>query len=87
MSDPPSTKDWSEISVYSDSAVGTARSAASKVLRELRNVLTDETKGLIAKGEFKFNQLRCTVGVDFFLVDLHFPSVSYRGKQNSVICR
>lgn len=53
LSDPPNIKDWSEISAYSDPAVGTARSAASKLLRELYNVLSDETKGLIAKGELE----------------------------------
>ncbi|XP_056225630.1 E3 ubiquitin-protein ligase TRIM39-like [Seriola aureovittata] len=64
LSDPPKTEDWSEISVYSDSAVGTVRSAVTKLLRELCNQSTSEGKGLIAKEISRIQRYAVDVTLD-----------------------
>ncbi|XP_047429402.1 E3 ubiquitin-protein ligase TRIM68-like isoform X2 [Mugil cephalus] len=64
LSDPPVTKDWSGISVYSDSAVGSVRSGFIRLLSELRNKMNDERKTLVSKEIKRIQQYAVDVTLD-----------------------
>ncbi|KAM7377498.1 hypothetical protein PAMA_014009 [Pampus argenteus] len=49
LCEPPHTKDWSEVSAYSDSAVGTVRCGVGKMLMMVHSKVNDEMKAFITK--------------------------------------
>ncbi|XP_053199046.1 E3 ubiquitin-protein ligase TRIM21-like [Scomber japonicus] len=49
LCEPPDTNDWSDVSAYSDSAVGSMRCAVSKTLMELHVAMTAKLKELVTK--------------------------------------
>lgn len=55
LSDPPNINDWSEISAYSDSAVGIVRSAVIKLLHKLHREMTNEMNRLVTKGTVRLS--------------------------------
>ncbi|XP_022061441.1 E3 ubiquitin-protein ligase TRIM39-like [Acanthochromis polyacanthus] len=64
LSEPPTTKDWSEISVYSDSAVGTVRSGVGKFVLEFHNRMQNETEKMVAKEIKRIKQYAVDVTLD-----------------------
>ncbi|GLD71395.1 E3 ubiquitin-protein ligase TRIM39-like protein [Lates japonicus] len=80
LNDPPKTEDWSEISVYSDSAVGTVRSAVTKLLLELHRETSDEMKELVTKEIRRIQLYAVDVTLDSDTAN-HLLVVSNDGKQ------
>ncbi|XP_008290285.1 E3 ubiquitin-protein ligase TRIM39-like [Stegastes partitus] len=64
LSDPPSTKDWSEISAYNDSAVGTVRSGVSRLVLDLHNKVQDEMKKMVTKEIKRIQKYAVNVTLD-----------------------
>lgn len=64
LSEPPVTKDWSEISAYSDSAVGTVRSGVNRLVLEVHNKVQDEMKKMVTKEIKRIQQYAVDVTLD-----------------------
>ncbi|XP_069578660.1 zinc finger protein RFP-like isoform X2 [Brachyistius frenatus] len=79
-SEPPDTQDWSEISAYSDSAVGTVRCGLYGLLNELHSKVTDESKGAVAKEIKRIQHYAVDVTLDCDTANLVLV-VSNDGKQ------
>uniref|UniRef100_A0A3Q1BJ40 E3 ubiquitin-protein ligase TRIM39-like n=1 Tax=Amphiprion ocellaris TaxID=80972 RepID=A0A3Q1BJ40_AMPOC len=64
LSEPPTTKNWSEISIYSDSAVASVRNGVSKLLLELHNRMQNETKKIVRKEVKRIQKYAVDVTLD-----------------------
>lgn len=64
MGASPDTEDWSQISTFSDAAVGTVRSAINKLIMELATVVKLEMKALSTKEIKRIQQYAVDVKLD-----------------------